>query len=166
MWSPSSKVSLEKLEAMQRRCVKWVLGEDLYSYTSDTYFNKLKLLDLLPIHSRLQLKDLKLLYNIIHNNSVISLPNHVHFHTGVSRLRHCHLDERSLISDIKPKISNNYSKSKEITCSSLQQFTNSYFYRTINYWNALPRDIRDITPTSKFETALVAHLWRMVVPGD
>ena len=166
VWSPSSKVSLEKLEAIQRRCVKWVLGEDFYSYTSDTYYKKLKLLDLLPIHSRLQLKDLKLLYNIIHNNSIISLPNHVHFHTGVSRLRHCHLDERSLISDIKPKISNNYSKSKEITSSSLQQFTNSYFYRTINYWNALPRNIRDITPASKFETALVAHLWRMAGPVD
>ena len=166
VWSPSSKVTMNKIEAIQKKCVKWILGEEFYSYTTETYFKKLKLLELLPIQSRLQLKDLKLLHNIIHNKSEITLPNYIHFHSGISRLRSCHLDERSLVSDIIPKISNNYSKRKETTSTSLSQFTNSYFYRTINYWNALPRKIREITPAGTFETALTTHIWGAAGPTE
>ena len=165
VWSPSSKVTMNKIEAIQKKCVKWILGEDYCSYTMELYFIKLKELDLLPIQFRLQLKDLKLLHNIIHNRSVINLPNYIHFHSGISRLRSCHLDELSLVSDITPKISNNYLKRNEITSTSLSQFTNSYFYRTMNYWNTLPRNIREITPATAFESAIITHLWETARPS-
>ena len=160
VWSPSSKVTMDKLEALQKKCVKWILNEELYSYTPETYSSKLKELDLLPIQYRLQCKDLKLLHNIIHNKSVISLPNYMHFHLGISRLRSCHLDDLSLVSDIVPKLSNNYQKRNVISSTSLSQFTNNFFYRSMNYWNSLPRTIRNLKLTPAFDLAITNHMWR------
>ena len=164
VWSPSSKVTLNKLEAIQKKCVKWIFGEEFYSYTPEIYFSKLRELDLLPIQFRLQLKDLKLLHNIIHNKSFTSLPNYIHFHSGTSRLRSCHLDDLSLVSDIVPKLSNNYLKRNVISSTSLSQFTNSFFYRSMNYWNTLPRTIRELNLAPSFELAITSHLWEKARP--
>ena len=168
VWSPSSKVTMDKLEALQKKCVKWIFGEDFYSYTPEIYFSKLKELDLLPIQYRLQLKDLKLLHNIIHNKSVTSLPSYIHFHPGVSRLRSSHLDDLSLVCDIAPKQSNNYIfkylNRNDISSTSLSQFTNSFFYRTMNYWNSLPRTIRELNLAPSFELAITNYLWNKAGP--
>ena len=155
---------MNKLEALQKKCIKWILDEELRSYSSHEgpYYAKCKELDLLPIKFKLQLK---LLHKIINNTSIISLPHYIHFHTGNIRLRSSHLDELSLISNIQPKLSRNYSKRHEITISAQSQFSNSYFYRAINYWNAIPYDIRKLRNISVFEKALRLHLWESARPS-
>ena len=89
----------------------------------------------------------------------------MHFHQGNSRLRSSHLDELSIVSDVSPRITLNYNKSKTDTISSsLSQFSNSYFYRTMNSWNLLPLESRKIPFPSHFETELIKHMWELARP--
>ena len=87
----------------------------------------------------------------------------------IFKLSSSHLDNLCLISDIKPKISRNYtSRSRDVVSSSLSQFSNSFFYRTINYWNTIPLEIRRLKSVSDFELGVGKHLWDVArpVPGD
>ena len=129
------------------------------------YYIKCKELDLLPIKFRMQLKDIKLLHNILNNNSVISLPPYIKFYSGGNRLRSSHLDNLSLISDINPKISRNYCQSRDVVSSSLSQFSNSFFYRTINNCNLIPLEIRRLQSMSEFELGVRKHLWEIARPA-
>ena len=165
VWFPSSKVTLDKLEAIQKKSINWIIGDDYCSSKDEhKYFLKCKELDLLPIKLRLVLKDLKLLHNIINCRSVIELPSYIHFHEGQNRLRSSHLDSLSLVSDITPKISNNLSKSGDSVSTSFSQFSNSFFYRAINSWNGLTYETRCLSSSSKFETATLKHLWELALP--
>jgi hypothetical protein len=164
VWSPSSTVTLNKLESIQRKSIKWILGEDYQHYSEITYYLRCKELDLLPIKYRLVFNDLKLLHNILYSRSVINLPDYIHFHNGYTRLRSSHLDNLSLVSDLTPKLSNNYSKNTESVASSLSQFSNSFFYRSMNSWNSLPFDTRSVSDPPEFETSLLKDLWTLARP--
>ena len=165
VWAPSSVTTLNKLEGLQKRAVKWIMHEEYHSYSDEVYFVRCKELDLMPLKFRFKMNDLKLLHKILNRKSQISLPQYIKFHNGQNSLRSSHLDELSLISDIKPKISKNYpSQNTDIKISTLSQFANSYFYRSINYWNPLPIALRRIANPTEFQNGLIKCLWEQARP--
>ena len=160
LWSSCSPTILDKFESLQKKCLKWILNEEYCSYHGDTYFFKCKQLDLLPMKSRFVLRDLTSFHGIINSTSPIPLPHYLHLHTGNSRLRSSHLDHLSITSDINPRITVNYSSgSNDPISSSLSQFANSFFFRTMNTWNSLPLQVRQIASPNLFESAVSDFLW-------
>ena len=66
---------IAKYKAIQKKAVKWILGEDFVHYRSDEeYFNKLKSLDILPISSKFDMNDMVMFHSIVHGHSIIELP--------------------------------------------------------------------------------------------
>ena len=89
------------------------------------------------------MKDLKLFLEILYDRVPIELPEYLGFYHGASRLRSSHLDDLSIVSTIQSRLTRNYNDQQgDVTASSLSQFSNSYFMRTMNNWNALPRTIQ------------------------
>ncbi|KAL5257075.1 hypothetical protein ACHWQZ_G012112 [Mnemiopsis leidyi] len=167
VWAACSHTMFETMESIQKRCIKWILHEELESYTPYTYFMKCKQLDILPLKSRLILKDLKLFHSMIIGTFPSPLPNYLHLHQRNNRLRSSHLDDLSIVSDIKPCVTVNYNKSATDTVSSsLAQFSNSYYFRTMNAWNSLPLETRKITSPSLFEQSVVKYLWNHLKPAE
>jgi hypothetical protein len=109
------------------------------------------------------MKDLKLFHDIVYQRAPIDLPNYLSFHSGSSRLRSSHLDEMSIISEVNPRITLNYSGS-DVVSSSLSQFSNSYFYRTMSNWNALPLNVRKELNPKIFEIEVGKWLWNDARP--
>ena len=60
VWKPCG-ISLEaKMEKIQKRAVKWILGEQFSHYSQTDYNNKLKQLDLMPLNMEMKFTDLLL----------------------------------------------------------------------------------------------------------
>ena len=167
VWAACSQTMLETMESIQKRCIKWVLNEELETYSPYTYALKCRQLDILPLRYRLVLKDLKLFHSMITGTFPSSLPNYLHFHKINNRLRSSHLDEFSIVSDLSPRITVNYNKSETgVVSSSLNQFSKSFYFRTMNAWNSLPLETRKITSSSLFEHSVVKHLWDNLWPVE
>ena len=169
VWAASSQTMLETLESIQKRCIKWILQEEFESYSSSMYALKCKQLDILPLKSRLVLKDLKVFHSMIIGTFPSSLPDYLHFHKSSNRLRSSHLDDFSIVSDLSPRVTVNYNKSANDTVSSsFTQFSNSFYFRTMNTWNSLPLETRRITSPSIFEQSVIKFLWEQLVymPGE
>ena len=175
VWWPGNKTSRAKLESIQRKAVRWILNMPIYnnSLSSADYFKLCKQLDLLSLELRAELKDLKMLYDIINNISPIELPSYISWFRGASRtLRSTHMDSYSLVSNIQPRISIRYNGSNadrvtqssgvdppDQTASSFGKFSNSYFYRVLQSWNRLPLEIRKAENRNMFLKSLEKHLW-------
>ena len=139
--------------------------EQYCSYSPELYYLRCKELNLLPIRYKLVLKDLKLFHDIINQRVPIELPHYYSFFTSDSySLRSSHFDNLSIISHISPRVTRNYTSS-EVVSSSLIQFSNSYFYRTMNAWNALPHDTRSQKYPKQFESAALKWLWQAARPN-
>ena len=161
IWSPGDITSMDKLESIQKRAIKWIFSEEYASYDKNLYYLRCKELDLLPICGRMKLNDMKAFHKIIHNNSTVKLPHYISYFKGKTRLRSSHFDDLTLISSISPKTNMNYSKKYgiEVVPSSLSQFSNNFHYRAMNFWNTLPYDIRQISKPSQFELAVTKIIW-------
>ena len=163
VWASCSQTMLETIESIQKRCVKWILHEESESYSHCMYTLKCKQLDILPLKSRLVLKDLKLFHSMIIGTFPSSLPYYLHFHKSNNRLRSSHLDDFSIVSDISPRITVNYNKSAtDAVSSSFTQFSSNFYFRTMNAWNSLPLETRTITSPSLFEQSVVNYLWEQL----
>lgn len=163
VWASCSQTMLESIELIQKRSIKWVLREEFESYSTCMYMLKCKQLDLLPLKSRLVLKDLKLFHSMIIGTFPSSLPKYLHFHKSNNRLRSSHLDDFSIVSDISPRITVNYNKpATDTVSSSLTQFSSSFYFRTMNAWNSLPLEIRKITSPALFEQSVAKNLWEQL----
>ena len=153
VWKPTSKTLIEKLESLQKRSIKWILSEELYSYSAHVYFQKCKLLNILPLQFWLVLNDLILFQKIVNRLCPISLPSYLNFFSG-SCLRASHYDRLSIICNILPR-SNSYS------LSSCNPFTNSFFYRTHSIWNLVPFNIREISCPINFKHKIIEYVWTL-----
>ena len=158
VWRPSSESSVNKLENIQKRAIKWINQDSGYvSYSSNKllYFTHCRQLNILPVQYRFDFHDLKLFHLIVHKLSSITLPSYLHFFNGSSRLRFTHLDHLSLVSDIVPY---------GARCSSSKRgFSHSYFYRTHLSWNRLPLSLREIIRPSEFKCKLLQFIWKEFV---
>ena len=153
IWRPTNVKLMRKVEGIQKRSLKWVLGEENISYSCQSvYFKKCKDVNVLPMCYRFEFIDIILFYKILHGLVQISFPPYLHFYSNQSRLRFCHLDSHSLVCDIIP----NTITSQDRTTNA---FANSFFYRTHLLWNKLPINIRSIHSFFEFKASLKEYFW-------
>ena len=148
IWRPHQKTNMDKLESLQKRCIKWILDEQFLHY-----FQKCKFLDILPMQFRFNLNDLVLFHKIFYELSTIKFPFYLKPFTG-SSLRSCHLDALCLVSEIIPKIN-----VSSVSSSSFQPFASSFFYRTHSAWNTLPFDVRATSCPKSFKSKVTKTIW-------
>ena len=95
IWHPNkvdNKTMVDKFENVQKKCIKWILKEEEFSYHSvKTYYNKCKEAKLLPMIHRFNLNDLVLFHKIFHRRIPIKMPPYLSLFTG-NQLRSSHLD--------------------------------------------------------------------------
>ena len=128
IWRPGTITQIHKFEALQKNAIKWILNEDFISYSdNETYIQKCRQIDLLPISKMFDLNDLKFFHKIVHDYVPIRLPEYISKFEGVSRLRENHLDSECYTCNLNhPNI------------SSRSPIFRNYFYRVIHIWNKLP----------------------------
>ena len=144
-----------KFENFQKKCIKWILSEENAHYsTCEVYIQKCREVGFLPLKKRFDFIVLVLLYKIIYKLIPIQLPLYLEFFDGNSRLRSCHLDNLSLVSDIRPKSNTN------LKYYTLQK---SFFYRTHLLWNNIPMELRSINELQKFKSELLKFMWQLVL---
>ena len=161
VWRPSSKTSIERLESIQKKAFKWILNDMGVSFSVlGNYYRTCKQLNILPIGTRFDLKDLTFFHSIFYEISVVSFPTYLYRFTG-SRLRSCHLDTLSMCSTVHPRIPQNL-----ISENSCLGISKSYFYRAHLAWNRLPIIIREIESPVNFRRALEKHLWKELFFSD
>ncbi|MCP4460940.1 MAG: reverse transcriptase family protein [Cytophagales bacterium] len=65
VWRPASNATVEKLESLQKRAIKWIRNDKSISYsTDDLYYIHCKQLNILPIKFRFDFHDLKFFHSI------------------------------------------------------------------------------------------------------
>ena len=159
IWRPINKTMINKLENLQKQCIKWILSEEYYSYSAyDVYLRKCRQVRLLPLVKRFDFNDLVLFYKIVYKMLPIQLPNYLKFYEGNSRLRSCHLDHLSITSSINPKYNAMTNTNKN--CALYK----SFFYRVHLQWNLLSLELRSINSISKFRLEVLKHLWNTTLP--
>ena len=115
--------------------------------------NTIVTLYVLPLVKRFDFNDLNLFYKVVYGLVPLKLPAYLKFFNGQSRLRSCHLDALSLVSDVLPRTSSLH------TINSSSSLNKSFFYRTHFVWNKLPFELRDIKSFSSFRNKLEKILW-------
>ena len=93
VWRPIAETTINKLENIQRRAIKWILSEEGHHYNDLEYTKRLKDLDLLPLSKKFEYTDLSVFYRIYHKLSVNKLPIYLQ-----------PLDEEDTISRLRPVI--------------------------------------------------------------
>ena len=157
VWRPSASSILDKLEALQKRALKWVIDDAFISFSNiGLYLKACKQLDILPLTLRFDYRDLMYFHSVFYSYSVSKLPDYLHIFSG-SRLRRSHHDSLSIVCSIIPRTPQNLN-----TENSKLGISKSFYYRAHLMWNQLPFDLRDIGAPSKFKTALLEHLWSKV----
>ena len=168
VWRPSSMTSMNKLESIQKRGIKWILNDyhtsSIISYGSNhhMYLIHCKQLNILPVKFRFDFHDLKMFHSIVYGFSCVKLPDYIRPFEG-SRLRNCHLDAKCYVSTIQPKRSASNRNFDSVTRCS---FSSSFFYRTSLSWNKLPLSLREIIRPSKFKQKLLEHLWNCEIKAE
>ena len=171
VWSPCSSFSVAKLERIQRRAVKWILGELGHHYNDVEYIRRLKALDLLPLDLKFIQTDLLLFHDIVYNISTIHFPDYI------VRAEHNDITNCRLRQNINPPLfpaghelkydmgalrtesTLDYLSYKVLVDVRVNVFKNSFFVRTLRRWNELPINIRKIESPDGFKAAVITHLW-------
>ena len=162
VWRPYTETSIKKLETVQKRAVKWILSEQFVDYSYDDYLERLHILDILPMNTKLVLTDLSIFHRIIHRSINIVLPDYLKlFSPELSRLRRSHMDPLHFISNIKPRVVRR-TKINNDNCpefENIKEFQNSYFYRAHLEWNKLPLTLRVVEDYGIFIDHLKKYIW-------
>ncbi len=151
IWCPQTAKHLSKFDAIQKRAIKWINGEQFHSYNDSVFYEKQKELKILPIKSKFSYNSLMLFYKVVNNLVPISLPDYIDVaEAGTARYT------RSTAPIIEGHDTSTYCSSVVPNCDS---FRNSYFYRTMLLWNTLPACVRQSESISMFKNKLNEYLW-------
>ena len=146
VWRPSSNTTINKLESIQKRPIKWINQDFSLSYSSNDwlYHAHCKELKILPVRYRFNFHDFKLFHLIVHKISCTKLPSYLLlFKDYESRLRFTHHGHLCIITETVP--------AGLFNATSKRGFANSYFYRTNLSCNRLPLPLREIIRPSTFK---------------
>ena len=133
LWSPYTSKDKLLLENVQRRATKFILN-----YPRDMpYRDRLLKLSLLPLEYRREMKDLVLIYNARAGN--IDLGHHDFF----------------LQTVVRQKTLNSSELNYQIPHTKQNYLKHSFYYRSINLWNKLPRDIKSVDSFHIFKRRLL-----------
>ena len=151
IWRPQTETKISRLEAIQKRALKWILSEESISYSSfTTYIQKCRQANILPLRTRFDLLDLLFFYKVVYKLTPVSLPFYLSPYLGNTRLRNTHLDYFCFVSTLVPK-------------SSSGALAQGFFYRTHSKWNNIPLEIRKLGTLSKFKDELTDYMWKHVL---
>jgi len=149
VWSPSGSTSLDDIESIQRRAVRWILAEPHRDYSFEPlYHSKLQELDLLPMKYHLAYNDITLLYKIINKLVPIVLPPYIRPITDTERTR---------LRNTRKGISWLVIHREERT----NILKNSFFHRSIHTWNNLPCEIKALALVP-FQIELRKFFWNEI----
>jgi hypothetical protein len=143
---------MDKFEALQKRGIKWVFGEDFSYYTKSEYFGKLKRLKILPLSEKFDLNDLVMFHKILYSPSAfLTLPSYL-------------VQNNINLNDTQVRQTRSVSSADNLqfSCSiypRVDAFVDSFFHRTYKKWNALPFDIRNVVDPNVFKSNIQSHLW-------
>ena len=164
VWRPSAITTINKLESLQKRCLKWIQSDDLISYSANyhLYLVHCKQLNILPIKFRFDFNDLKMFHSIVYGFSCVKLPHYIQRFQG-SRLRRCHLDTKCYVSTIQPN-SKAFNKNNHLSTKNI--LSKSFFYRVHLLWNNLPLSLREIIRPSEFKRKLLEYIWKNSIKNE
>ena len=149
---------IDKLENLQKRCIKWILSEECLRYNNyNTYIRKCQQVRLLPLSKRFDFNDLVLFFKVLRKLIPLDLPSYLQFYNGNSRLRSCHFDNLSIISSLSPKCNGLSDTNKNFALNK------SFFYRAHLQWNLLPLEIRSLESLSMFRSEVMKFLWKSIL---
>ena len=163
IWRPASSTSINKIESLQKRAIKWIMADSTESYIdtsyskdSHMYYVHCNLLNILPIKFRFDYHDMKIFHSIVYEFLCVKLPDYIKRFEG-TRLRNSHLDYLCFSSSVSP---HNFVSNRNFESVSNQGFNNSFFYRAHLMWNRLPLSLREIVSPGDFKVALLTHIWK------
>ena len=177
IWTPTTSTMVNKVECIQRRAVKWILGEQDHHYNDLEYLNRLRDLDLLPMEYKFRYTDLIMFHQIYHDRSVVKLPYYLTAVTNSerSRLRSTIRQpqrfsefESSGIPDLNQRRNNRFDRFslKSSVEAKSRCFKGSFFYRTHTKWNDLPTELKEESDSGVFGVKLKQHLWDIMIDPD
>ena len=174
IWRPTTLRLIHKVESIQRRGVKWILGEQDHHYNDFEYLKRLKELDLMPMNFKFIFTDLVMFHNIFHGHSVVKFPQYLVAVTDADRNR--------LRSNIRPPEWLNHfstsdvpdlasSRGRQLDKTSFKcaieaksvSFKNNFFFRTHTIWNDLPVPLRETVESNTFQNELKQHMWEKMI---
>ena len=147
IWGPNAITAANKFEPIQKKAVKWILGEVNRKYSKNEYYTRLYKLNLLPIYEFFSVKKLKLFHSIIHETSYLKMPSYI-VQSRVSRS-----------SSNRHK----YSLSHDVKLPTVRPFGSSFFPSTIELWNPLPESVKNCPVTDQFLIELKAYYWQQIM---
>ena len=163
IWKPSASTTIERLESIQKRSLKWIFDDDTVSYSNTyLYHTHCKQLNILPIRYRFDFHDLKFFHSVVNGYSCVSLPDYIKPFTG-TRLRNSHLDSKCFVSEILPR---NLNSGQNFGVTKPKNFGNSFFYRTHLAWNKLTLSLRELVNPTEFKIHLLEFLWKEIASVD
>jgi len=171
VWRPTTITTSDKVECIQRRAVKWILGEYDHHYNDIEYLSRLRDLDLLPMESKFDYTDLVMFHNIYYERSVVKLPSYITPITNNDRGRlrmnirqpdRLNQSETSVLSSLSQRRMNRLDEFslKSTVEAKARPFKSSFFFRTHLKWNDLPSDLKGEAVSSVFQSKLKKHLCR------
>ena len=121
VWSPYTSRNIDKLERIQRRGTKFILGQN-----DNSYEDRLKCLNMLSLEKRRYLFDVVFLYKALNGYLNIELTPLLNFYSQADPYKLRHVDDYSL----------------KLNYARTTKSKNSYFNRIVEMWNSLPLEIR------------------------
>ena len=167
IWRPTTTSSINVLERVQKRAVKWILSEEDFHYNDMEYMTKLKQLDLLPLEYRFLFSDLIMFYKIYNDVSCIKLPEYYTPIANEDRVRlRATIKPPNYLSANRQTINLENLRSTKFDKTSLKCdinsqatcYKNNFFFRTVQHWNRVPVEIRSQVSFDGFKESLRAHL--------
>ena len=153
VWRPVVISQVNKFEAFQKRSIKFILNIGFASLTTLEYFNHLIKLDILPMYLKFKFNDLVVFHKAVHNLSVTKLPSYIiSANSGSDGARYFARQTRQFNNDSGLKF-------KSSVTPRINIFKNSFFIRTMNDWNSLPKELREVECTDTFKLKLKQHMW-------
>ena len=177
VWRPTTITASDKVESIQRRAVKWILGEYDHHYNDLEYLSRLRDLDLLPMESKFDYTDLVMFHNIYHNRSTVEMPSYItpittndrgRLRANIRQPDRLNQPESSVLSSLSQRRINRHDtfSLKSTVEAKSRAFRGSFFFRTHTKWNDLPSGLKGETESKVFQSMLKAHLWDILLHPD
>ena len=107
IWHPGSESMIGKFEAIQKKCIKWILSEEELTYRPYSV-RKCRQVNILLLRQRFKLNDMILFHKILNRLILEELPSYLCLFSGHTHLRSSHLDRLSFVPSILPRGSTSF----------------------------------------------------------
>ena len=86
VWRPVNITGITKFESLQKRAIKWINNEEVYSYSDEFYDSRCKQTDILPLKLHFDLNDSLLFHIIVFNLIPLTMPSYISTYHGASKV--------------------------------------------------------------------------------